>query len=107
METTDILAQAIETAAAFNRTHGGHYLIANKGACSAAVFQPHELDKLRANVHGWFTAKSLFEAIRQRRATHGELVNLGRQLAKVFPVQRRGPTGYYFIGLDQTPGNLS
>lgn len=103
MLPSDILFRAIETAAEFNRTHGGQYLIANKGACKAVVISPANLDTLRSEVRGWFTAKALFEHVHGRRATHGELVNLGRQLAKAFPTHRQGPQGYYFVAPLGTP----
>lgn len=103
MSQPDTLTLAIKTAADFNREHGAEFLAVNKSLCRAAVIAPNDVAQLRKDVNGWFTAKALFEHVHHRRPTHGELVNLGRQLAKAFPAQRVGPTGYYFVAPEGTP----
>lgn len=96
----DPLADARKVVDDFNARHGGAYLKVSPNAGRAVVFSAAALDHVRMTLTGKYTARALFEYVFERPATHGELINLGRQLVKVFPVHKLGPHSIYTIGAD-------
>jgi hypothetical protein len=99
----DPMVDAKAVADEFNARHGGAFLTVNKHAARAVVLSASAIEHLKSSLCGWYTARALFEHVHARKATHGELVNLGRQLGKLFPTDKTGPHSFYFVAPADVP----
>lgn len=78
-KTRHIAAEAARVAQEFNAKHGGTYLTVTQHVDDSITVG--ELRRLAETQPGPYLAASVFQQIRQRRATRGEIIAVGRLLS--------------------------
>lgn len=95
MTDNSLISLAKVAAADFNRQHGAELLYVR---APRDVPSPDQVRQFAAASPGTYTVAALFLAMTGRRATHGEAIALGKQLAAMgYDRAMSGPTTFWTL----------